>query len=183
MCHSYISAMGWILSLQENGRKRWGAVIRGVFSQKAPQLESGTVTSITPCPRTGPLEQVTPAAREDAHRDRVRHCGLYGLLYSSKCWKIKQLLHFFVFLLSCMLCFPYTSYTCSLQFTAQFLLHAPDIQVLTGLFVAGSLVQGFSPGIINAHFKHVQCDCHTNTVLLLFHTHLRFIEGYTSHII
>lgn len=77
----------------------------------------------------------------------------------------------------------YTMHIFSLQFTVQFLLYAADIQVLTGLFVAGSLVQGFSPGIINAHFKHVQCDCHTNIVLLLFHVHLRFIEDYTSHII
>lgn len=71
----------------------------------------------------------------------------------------------------------------SLQFTVQFLLYAADIQMLTGLFGAGSLVQEFSPGIIKAHFKHVQCDCHTNTVILLFHVHLRFIEGYTSHMI
>lgn len=78
MAHSYVRAMGCILSLQENGRKTttlWGAVTRGVSSQKDPQQESGTVTSITPCPRTGHLEQMTPAAGEDAHR--VRHCGLY----------------------------------------------------------------------------------------------------------
>lgn len=181
-CHSSISAVGCILSLQENGRKIWGAVVRGVSSQKAPQQDSGTVTSITPCPRTGLLEQVTPAGWEDAHRDRVRHCGLYGLLYGLKCWKIKQLLHLFAFLLSCMLCFPYIPYIYiytlyhifpymhifSLQFTVQFLLYAADIQMLTGLFGAGSLVQGFSLGIIKADFKHVQCDCHTNTVLLLF---------------
>lgn len=109
-CHSSISAVGCILSLQENARKIWGAVVRGVSSQKAPQQDSGTVTSITPCPRTGLLEQVTPAGWEDAHRDRVRHCGLYGLLYGLKCWKIKQLLHLFAFLLSCMLCFPYIPY-------------------------------------------------------------------------
>lgn len=49
----------------------------------------------------------------------------------------------------------YTMHIFSLQFTVQFLLYAADIHVFTGLFVAGSFLQGFSPGIINAHLKHV----------------------------
>lgn len=163
----------------------WAAVIRGVSLSFLSKRCSAGVRDWHLlrflCPRTGLLEQNdTSSRRECSQRGRFRHCGLHGLLYGLRCWKIKELLHLFAFLsvrailqLVSSLYTMFFRHICSLQFTAWFLLCAAHIWVLTGLLLAGTVGWGVFPR--SAHLKHIQ-------TMWLSHKHCAPFVSCTSQI-